>query len=153
MVVLPLSLCSPPVMAPCLSRGPTQDVSEYILCYYSPTSSPWGGKGNSADFPCFNSCKPTAILLSQTLKPRSLLHPGQSPCPWRGFSGCGKPTQFPPPQFPLWGTSPVPIPIFFLSYLIFWRFSCPFGSLRSSSSIQWMFCVNSSTCRCIIMIL
>ena len=51
MVVLPLSLCSPPVMAPCLSRGPTQDVSEYILCYYSPTSSPWGGKAGDQPSP------------------------------------------------------------------------------------------------------
>ena len=36
---------------------------------------------------------------------------------------------------------------FLLSYPVMWRFSCPFGSLRSSASIHWMFCEDHSICR------
>ena len=37
-----------------------------------------------------------------------------------------------------------------LSYAVMWRFSCPSQSLRSSFSIQQMFGVNWSTCRCMV---
>ena len=30
-----------------------------------------------------------------------------------------------------------------------WGFSCLLGGLRSSASVQWVFCRSSSTCRCI----
>ena len=37
----------------------------------------------------------------------------------------------------------------FLPYPGTWGVSCLLGSLRSSASVQWVFCGSSSTCRCI----
>ena len=42
---------------------------------------------------------------------------------------------------------------FLLSYPLTWRIPHPFGSLRSSASVQSMFCENRSTCRCIFDVL
>ena len=38
---------------------------------------------------------------------------------------------------------------FLLPYPSTWGVSCLLGSLRSSASVQWVFCRSSSTCRCI----
>ena len=38
---------------------------------------------------------------------------------------------------------------FLLPYPGTWRVSCLLGGLRSSASVQWVFCRSSSTCRCI----
>ena len=39
---------------------------------------------------------------------------------------------------------------FLLPYPGIWEVSCLLGSLRSSASVQWVFCRSSSTCRCIL---
>ena len=38
---------------------------------------------------------------------------------------------------------------FLLPYPCMWGVSCLLGGLRSSASVQWVFCRSSSTCRCI----
>ena len=59
---------------------------------------------------------------------------------------------FPPSQLPPAGAGPVPILLsllFLLPYPGTWGVSCLLGSLTSSASVQWVFCRNSSACRCI----
>ena len=66
----------------------------------------------------------------------------------RDFPMCGNLSSFIVPSQGCWTH-----PNSFLSFSFcppqLHRFSCPFGSLRSSDSIHWMFSENCSTCRCI----
>ena len=73
----------------------------------------------------------------------------RSLCPRRG-SYCVE--TFPPSQLPPRGAGPIPILLslfFLLPYPGTWGVSCLLGGLRSSASVQWVFCRSSSTCRCI----
>ena len=139
---------APPVMAPCLSHGRRLSLSASSV----PTVRLLHPGERRATVLTFSVLTPANPL---TCFPHRLWSPAYSSTqvnlPAREGAPQGVET-FPPPQFPLWGTSPIPIPFFFLPYLILWCFSHPPGSLRSSSGIQWMFCAKSSTCRCIITI-
>ena len=61
-------------------------------------------------------------------------------------------------QLPPRGVGPISFPLFlpFLSFVLpsyVGNFSCPFRCPRSSASVQQVFCVNCSTCRCILDVL
>ena len=69
-----------------------------------------------------------------------------------GASSCVE--TFPPSRLPPTGAGPVPILclyffFFLLPYPGTWVVSCLLGGLRSSASVQWVFCRSSSMCRCI----
>ena len=72
--------------------------------------------------------------------------------PWRGFLVCGNLSSFTAPSH--WCTScPYSLSLFFLFFLLpypgMWGVSCLLGGLRSSTSVQYVFCKSCSTCRCI----
>ena len=108
----------------------------------------------STDPPCENlSTLPSAPLLLHSpprLWSSPLCHP-QSP-PAKGLPSVRKP-------FLLHGSLPLVqvLSLFFcLCFFFFlllypgtWRVSCLLGGLRSSASVQWVFCRSCSTCRCI----
>ena len=136
MVALPLSLYSPLVMAPCLSHGPrlflsTSSVTTVQLLH------PGEGRATVLTFPVLTPANPLPCFPPRLWSPAHSSTQVNLPAHEGASQGV---ETFPPPQFPLWGTSPIPIPIFFLSYLMFWRFSCPFGSRRSSSGCSHSGC-------------
>ena len=72
-------------------------------------------------------------------------------CPRRGFTVCGNLSSFTAPSH--WCRSG---PYSFVSVFSFFfcptqvrGVSCLLGGLRSSASVQWVFCRSCSTCRCI----
>ena len=85
----------------------------------------------------FSSLCPPHLLLHSPLRLQSSTSVPAS----EGTSQCME--TFPLSQLPPSGTDPIPILFFFiifffflLPYTVMWKFSCPFGSLRSSASIQ-----------------
>ena len=69
--------------------------------------------------------------------------------PRRGFLVCGNLSFFTAPSY--WCRSCLYsfVSVFLLPYPGAWGVSCLLGGLRSSASVQWVFCRGCSTCRCI----
>ena len=105
--------------------------------------SGWGAQGGGTDHLCkLLSILPSAdwlvIIELSSVAPKLPFHPGWSPHQWEDFPGCGNVSAFitPPLGHRSRLNSFLALFFFLLYYLVTWRFSCYFGSLRSSASIQ-----------------